>query len=496
MKNLNQLLKHIEFKKIIGSRDINISSLHFDSRTCEKGTLFFALKGEKLDGHDFIPAALKRKSSAIICEALPSDIRPNITYLQVSDARKALAGAANFWYDFPSDAINITGVTGTNGKTTITYLLKAIYENAGFKSGIIGTTGYNNGVQFKNTQHTTPEPLELYRILRELADNGVEYAAMEVSSHALMQGRVNGINFDGAIFTNLTREHLDYHKTMDEYALAKKKLFQMLGKETIALAGSDNDYTKVMLQGIDSEIKCTAGRAESSFISILDEKLKMDSSEFVLDFTHCPHSLTEEVMLKTPLIGRFNIENAALAASYAILDGIDKLDVIKGIRSSTGAPGRMQRINLKNGAIGIVDYAHSPDALEKALKTCREILENSANSGRLILVFGCGGDRDKGKRPIMGRIAGEIADFVVITDDNPRTERPERIIDEIYRGISSEDKHKIKFVNARADAIYFTGEFSQKGDIILVAGKGHETYQIIGTEKTHFDDLEELSKFC
>ncbi|MCK5740688.1 MAG: UDP-N-acetylmuramoyl-L-alanyl-D-glutamate--2,6-diaminopimelate ligase, partial [Chlorobi bacterium] len=339
--------------------------------------------------------------------------------------------------------------------------------------------------------HTTPESLELCQHLALMREKKVEAIVMEVSSHALHQHRVRGVEFDAGIYTNLTHEHLDYHKTLDEYAAAKKRLFDMLPEDSLAVVNSDADYAEYMLKDCRSAKKIRVGRTDQSDICIRDEKLNINSSEF---------SLSENGNISnysTKLIGRFNIDNIAQSlALCAFVTGRKIEDLKDSIINAEGAPGRMQRTNLKNGSIGIVDYAHTPDALEKALTACRDILETSGRQeSRLYCVFGCGGDRDSAKRPIMGELSGRIADFSIITDDNPRTEDPGRIIEQIYNGVGSKNKSKIVMISDRREAIGSAVKMAGENDIILIAGKGHEDYQIVGTEKTHFDDREELEKF-
>ncbi|MCX7735789.1 MAG: UDP-N-acetylmuramoyl-L-alanyl-D-glutamate--2,6-diaminopimelate ligase [Candidatus Kapabacteria bacterium] len=501
MKNLLELLKDININDYKADLDLQITGLQYDSRKIEKGNLFVANKGEKFDGHQFLESAFSKGAIAAIVDenySVPENLK-NLTILKVPNTRKALAILSKNWFDNPGKDLNIVGVTGTNGKTTITYLLKSIFSKAGFKTGLIGTTGILINDELIPATHTTPESLELNALLSRMRDEKVDYVFMEVSSHSLDQHRVDGISFKAGIFTNLTLDHLDYHLTMDEYAKAKKKLFDMLDENSIAIAFNNSEYLDFILSDCKSKKIIVVGRNDNDNIKILNEKIDISHSEYELIEIKNLNLLKEKTRkIKTSLLGKFNIENTALSFITAICLGIDEELASASLLTAGGAPGRMQTINLRNGATAIVDYAHTPDALEKALKACREILHsnNQGSEGRLLSVFGCGGDRDKTKRPIMGKISSELADYTFITSDNPRTEDPDRIVKQIYSGISPEGKKSVRMISVRQEAIEAAVNFSKEGDIILVAGKGHEKYQIIGTEKIHFDDVEVLEKFA
>jgi UDP-N-acetylmuramoyl-L-alanyl-D-glutamate--2,6-diaminopimelate ligase len=486
MKYLSQLLENLDHTKIFVNGNPEISSVQYDSRKCNDGSLFVAIPGEKFDGHDFIGKAIINGAIAIICEALPKDQRDDVSYIHVNNSRRALAEISHNWHGNPSDYMMMIGVTGTNGKTTVTYILKSIFEMDGKNCGIIGTTGIIVNDEFLPATHTTPESLELASHLAYMRSKQVEICIMEVSSHSLVQERVTGIDFDAALFTNLTHEHLDYHKSIEEYAKAKKILFDNLRTDSIAILHNLSAESNMMIKNCQAERKLSVGRDNYPDILIKNENMLLDRSEFDLEYGNI------EIHLTTQLIGRFNIENVALAASLAIILDIDEEKIKKAVFETQGAPGRMQRIALTNGAVGIIDYAHTPDALEKALLACSELLSTSGKNGKLISVFGCGGDRDKAKRPKMGRISAEIANITFITNDNPRTEDPEKIIHEISEGIP--DNITFEIVPDRRAAIKRAYELSEQGDLILIAGKGHETYQIIGTERHHFDDGEELRR--
>lgn len=489
MKNISQLIYEDEYNEYFLERDIKISSICYDSRKCSHGSLFVAIPGEKFDGHDFIEKAVENGATAIICQKIPDNAQSlGVAIIKVDSSRKMLAKISHRWYDDPSKKMKIIGVTGTNGKTTITYLLRSIFEQNGEKCGISGTTGIILPEEIIKATHTTPESLELCGHLAYMRDKGIDTVVMEVSSHALVQHRVSEINFDAAVFTNLTHEHLDYHNSLEEYAKAKKKLFDMLPENGKAIVHDLSEESRLMIKDTIAKEKLTVGRRATSDIKIINEKMLTDRSEFDLVFYN------KKLHISTPLIGKFNIENTALAASLGLIMNIESNNIKKGIKASHGAPGRMQRIALRNGAAGVVDYAHTPDALEKALQACREVLVASNSKGKLICVFGCGGDRDRLKRPKMGKIATGISDICIITNDNPRTEDPDDIFSDIIKGIKKSSDYEI--ITARKEAIQKAYELSAKSDLILIAGKGHETYQIIGNTKHHFDDFEEISRFA
>ncbi len=489
MKNLNNLLSGICYQLIKGTLETSISSIQYDSRKCEENSLFVAITGEQFDGHNFIKSAIEQGAKAIVCEKTDLGYISNITVIQVDNSRKALAYLSHNWFEHPTKDMYIAGITGTNGKTTTTFLLKSIFEEAGYKCGIIGTTGIFIENEMLPATHTTPESLELASIFNQMRSSGVNFVAMEVSSHALHQHRTDCIDFDAALFTNLTLDHLDYHKTMNEYADAKKILFDSMNTDSIAISIFNENWTDYILKDCKSKSKYVIGYRQDFDIFI---------DKIILNSNGCEFTLKEnanEIAIKSPLLGKFNIENLSIAATLALAKGIKPIIIKKALEIATGAPGRMQKVILKNGAIGIVDYSHTPDALEKALLSCREIIEKSDNpKSKLICVFGCGGDRDKSKRPKMGNIATTIADFTIVTDDNPRFEDSEDIIADIFQGIKEEQKAGTIKISNRANAINFAVKISQKDDLILVAGKGHENYQIIGKTKHHFNDVEELAK--
>lgn len=492
MKTLELIISNIDFIEINGEPDIEISDICYDSRKCSDNSLFVAINGYNTDGHKYINEAIKNGSRAIICEKIPEKIEFDfeLVFIKVNNSRIALSQISYAWYDHPNEELKLIGVTGTNGKTTVSYLIKSILESAGKTTGLIGTTGIQIGKKTIDATHTTPESLELARIFAEMKKNKVEYVIMEVSSHALHQDRTYGLNFKAGVFTNITHEHLDYHKTMDNYAKAKKILFDNLDKEAIALVNSDSKYSEFIIENCDAP-KYKLSVNKNTDFNIENISTGIDSTTFDLIW----HKNNEDTIinLDIKLPGKFNIENTSIAAATALLLDIDSDKVQEGILRSKGAPGRMNKIKLNNEAIGIIDYAHTPDALEKALTTLKDIIDDSEHkNNKLICVFGCGGDRDKAKRPRMGKIASDIADKVIITNDNPRTENPQKIIKDILEGITEPCNEKCFIIKDRKTAINEAYKISKANDIILIAGKGHETYQILGTKKIHFDDMEEL----
>lgn len=478
----SDLIDNVEVLKILNNADFSISDINYDSRKVQSDSIFVALRGEVSDGHNYIESSIASGAKAIICEEIPKELDENCVYVLVENTRVALAQLSHKFYRHPSNSLKVIGITGTNGKTTITFLLKEIFESAGHKCGIIGTTGIFIGDKEIPATHTTPEAKEISQIMNEMVQAGVEFCIMEVSSHALVQHRADIIKFDAAVFTNLSHDHLDYHKTLQNYANAKKILFDMLDENAFAIINTDDEYAEHIASDTKAKIIRIASSDDADY-KISSEEINISSTNFYLN----------DFAVKLNLLGRFNIENSALAYATSLQFGISDAQIISALKIAKGAPGRMQRININSGAAAIIDYAHTPDALEKALKTCREIISQQPEKSSLICVFGCGGDRDKTKRPVMGRISNEIADLSVITNDNPRTENPDNIIEDILSGVTNQNSCEV--IKDRQKAIEFACKSSQKNDIILIAGKGHEKYQIIGKEKFHFDDVEEVKRF-
>ncbi|MCS6808502.1 MAG: UDP-N-acetylmuramoyl-L-alanyl-D-glutamate--2,6-diaminopimelate ligase [Bacteroidota bacterium] len=491
MKSLRALLARIPSYTLYGDSHAlarAVSSIHYDSRQCSEDALFVAIKGLQHDGHDFITDAIERGARVIVAER-SCDVPPRVSLVLVPNARTALADIAHAWYNTPAHKLRIIGITGTNGKTTCTFIFKHILESLGEKVGLIGTTGNYIGHEMLPTQFTTPEAPELCALFAEMHKRGVTSVVMEVSSHALALSRVHAIPFTGAIFTNLTQDHLDFHGTMENYASAKKLLFDMLDAYACAVVNADDEYSDMMLRDTAASRRILFGRSERAHVRIIAE-------DFSITQTHLTIRMDgTDVPMTIPLIGRFNVENLAACVAMARALDIDTESIIRAAATAQGAPGRMQRIPLLDGeAVAIVDYAHTPDALEKALLACRDLRTAAALEGRIVCIFGCGGNRDTTKRPRMGRIAAELADYVILTSDNPRLEDPLAILDDILAGIPRDKFPATIVLPDRREAIRHALHCAQPGDILLIAGKGHETYQIIGTEKRHFDDVEEIRK--
>ncbi len=478
MKLLSELVASLDHFTTYGTIDRRVTSIENDSRHCHLDSLFVAISGTTTDGHIYIDTAIANGARTIVCEILPDILREDCTYLQLLSARKACARLAHAFYDQPSQSLRIIGVTGTNGKTTITFLLKQMLEYFGEKIGLIGTTGNYIGQDYYPTNYTTPEAPELVRLLSQMRNESVTTVVMEVSSHSLSMDRVLGIHFSGAIFTNLTHDHLDYHSTMENYSDAKKILFDSLSPSSIAIVNADSAYADYLASTTQART-VFVGRNHNPDYRITDEMISAEGSVFSLNGT----------AFSTPLVGRFNIDNCAACIAYLLQSGYPIPEIQQAIPTAHGAPGRMESYLLPNGATAIIDYAHTPDALENALLTCKELIRLN---GTLIVVFGCGGNRDKAKRPEMGRIAELYADVIYLTNDNPRTESPDTIIHDICLGIINVSS--VHQIPDRTLAIDTAISNSVAHDIILIAGKGHETYQIIQSEKRYCSDKDEVMK--
>lgn len=464
-----------------------VTSVQYDSRKCSEDALFVAITGLQADGHDFIEQAIERGARVIVVER-EVEVPTTVSLVLVPNSRQALAQIAHIWHDKPSQKLRVFGITGTNGKTTCTFILKHLLEAMGEKVGIIGTTGNYIGNEVIPSSFTTPEAPELCTLLNDMRRRGATAVAMEVSSHALSLERVHAMTFAGAVFTNLTQDHLDFHSTMDAYAEAKKRLFDMLPEDAIAVANADDQYSDFMLKDTQVSKRLLFGRSARANVRIAREHLSFTRTELQLQIG--------ETVLETsmPLIGKFNSDNLAACVAVVSALGYDMHILNETIQNRVqGAPGRMQRLTLLDGqAVAIVDYAHTPDALEKALLACRELRDTSAPDGRIFCVMGCGGNRDRTKRPTMGTLAAELADIVILTSDNPRNEDPLAILDDILAGIPKEKFTTTTVLADRREAIRHAIGQVQSGDIVLVAGKGHENYQILGSERIHFDDVEEI----
>ena len=475
MKNLKDILYKVAVESVIGSTDLFISNIEFDSRKIEKNTLFIAQKGLVFDGHKFIDSSINDGAIAIICEELPSKIIENITYIKVNDSNESLAIISSNFFDNPSEKLKLIGVTGTNGKTTIATLLFELFNKANFKVGLLSTIKIMvDDVELPAT-HTTPDSITINKVLNQMVLSGVEFCFMEVSSHGIHQKRTAGLDFEGGIFTNLTHDHLDYHKTFAEYRDIKKSFFDQLPKSSFALVNIDDKNGEVMLQNT------LANKYTYALKTIADYKVKVLENQFdglLLS--------VDNQELWTKLIGNFNAYN--ILAIYATADilGLEKLETLRIISELNNVEGRFQHAISKSGVNSIVDYAHTPDALKNVLETINEI---RTHNEQVITVVGCGGDRDKMKRPKIGHIASALSNQVVFTSDNPRSENPETIIKDVEAGVQPENYKKTISITDRKQAIKAACKLANQDDIILIAGKGHETYQIIGDVRSDFDDF-------
>jgi len=478
MKSLIQLTSGIKVLSWTGDPEVMLTGLTIDSRNVSQGMLFAALRGTRSDGHSYIEQAIINGASAILCEDLPANPDPGLTWCKVPDAAEALGYMASAWYDHPSEKIRVVGVTGTNGKTTIATLLYELFEALGYPSGLISTIRNRIHRHELQATHTTPDALSIQALLARMADEGCEFAFMEVSSHALDQRRVSGLRFAGAIFTNLTRDHLDYHKDVAAYLKAKKRLFDELPEDAFALTNLDDRNGRVMLQNCRARQFTYATQSAAGYHLRVTEQR---SDGMLLDMAGA------EVWIR--LVGAFNAQNICAIWAAAELLGQQRGDVLTALSKLPPVEGRIEAIPLGRGITGIVDYAHTPDALENVLETLNELV---AGGGRIITVFGAGGDRDRGKRPAMAEVACRLSNMVIISSDNPRSELPESIIDDIAMGVPPDKIRMVMKITDRREAIKTAVNLAQPGDIILVAGKGHETYQEIRGVRHHFDDREEL----
>lgn len=477
---LSDLLQNISLKSTFGDSETEVIDIQFDSRKVVDGSVFVATRGTATDGHDFIDAAIEKGAKAIICEVQPSDKKDGITYIQVENSSDALGRMASAWYDFPSSKLKLVGVTGTNGKTTIATLLYQLFRELGYKTGLLSTVCNYVNEQAIEATHTTPDSLALNELLAQMVDAQCEYAFMEVSSHSVDQRRIAGLEFDGAIFTNLTRDHIDYHLTFENYLKAKKQFFDELSPEAFALTNADDKNGLVMLQNTK------ASKYTYSLRGMADFKTKILEHGFdgmLLDMN--------ETEINVSFIGKFNASNLSAVFGAAILLGQDKLEVLRIMSALHSVSGRFETLRAPSGYTAIVDYAHTPDALNNVISTINQILQGN---GRLITVVGCGGNRDKGKRPMMAREAVDGSWKAILTSDNPRFEEPQDILNDMIAGLDLMQKTKSLTIVDRREAIKTACALAQTGDVVLVAGKGHEDYQIIQGVKHHFDDREEVRK--
>lgn len=479
MKAVSDILIKCNVIDIVGMNDKMVSNIVFDSRKSNVDSVFFAIRGTQVDGHDYIDKAVEQGCRAVVCEQLPENVDADVTYYIVENTAKSLGFAASEFYGNPSEKLRLVGVTGTNGKTTIATLLYRLFYNSGYPCGLLSTIENRiNNVVVPST-HTTGDQLQINEMLSKMVDAGCEYAFMEVSSHAIDQDRIAGLQFEGGIFTNLTHDHLDYHKTVTAYRDAKKKFFDNLKPSAFALTNLDDKNGMLMLQNSKAKKKTYSLRTDADYKGVVMESY-FDGMELKINRNN----------ISTFLVGKFNVSNLLAIYGAASLLGMCDDDLLKGISKLQSAPGRFQVIHSDCGIIGIVDYAHTPDALKNVLDTINDIRTHNET---LITVAGAGGNRDSAKRPEMAAVAVAKSDRLIITSDNPRFEMPEDIIREMRAGVGGEYYNKVLSITDRREAIRTAVALAKKGDIILVAGKGHENYQEIKGVKYHFDDVEELT---
>ncbi len=477
---LSDIIKNVEVRKIVGDSDVEILALQLDSRKVEQGTLFFAVKGTAADGHNYIPKAVEAGAKAIVCQTIPENPADGVTFVMVDNTEQIVGQMATNFFNDPTSRLTLVGVTGTNGKTTIATVLYNMFRALGYKCGLLSTVcNYIDGEAIP-TEHTTPDPITLNQLLNEMVEAGCSFAFMEVSSHAVAQNRIGGLRFKGGIFTNLTRDHLDYHKTFENYRDAKKAFFDRLTADAFAVTNKDDKNGMVMVQNTKATVKTySVGRMADFMAKIIEchfEGMYLDING-------------QEVGVQ--FIGKFNVSNLLAVYAAAVMLGQDPQEVLVAMSKMKPVNGRFEAITAPEGYTAIVDYAHTPDALENVLNAIHGVLEGK---GRVITVCGAGGNRDKGKRPIMAREAVRQSDKVIITSDNPRFEEPQDIINDMLAGLDQEQMRKVISIVDRREAIKTACTIAQKGDVILIAGKGHEDYQDVKGVKHHFDDKEEVRK--
>ncbi|MCG8574277.1 MAG: UDP-N-acetylmuramoyl-L-alanyl-D-glutamate--2,6-diaminopimelate ligase [Flavobacteriales bacterium] len=480
MDSLQNILYKVALISVHGELDVEIKSVEFDSRQVQQDAVFVAVKGEQVDGHNYISQAIASGATCIVCENLPNEMAENITFIQVRNSAEALALIAANFYGNPSAELSLVGITGTNGKTTTTTLLHSLLMDMGYKVGLLSTVVNKIGDREIPATHTTPNPVALNQLLREMVDEGCTHCFMEVSSHAIHQSRVAGLQFNIAGFTNISHDHLDYHKTFKEYIYAKKKFFDDLSSSAVAIVNADSPNGRVMVQNTAASVKTFALK------TVADYKVKILENTFsglVLKVNNQD--------LWTKLVGDFNAYNLILVYAIAIELGFDEMEILTGISKLKSVEGRFEYLTSDTKVIAIIDYAHTPDALKNVLSTIQSV---RTRNEQLITVVGCGGDRDKAKRPVMAGISAEFSDKVILTSDNPRSENPDTIIDEMKAGIPAEKSGRAMAITNREEAIKVACSLAQPGDILLVAGKGHEKYQEIMGERFPFDDFETVKK--
>ena len=475
---LNELLNHISYSEIVGSAEKIVLGIDFDSRNVKPGYIFVAQPGVISDGHKFIGKAIENGASIVVCEQLPAEISSDITFVKVDDSNEVLGKLASAFYGFPSKKMKVVGVTGTNGKTSIATLLYKMFLQLGYKTGLLSTISYRINNREETASHTTPNALKIQQMFAEMAAEGCQYCFMEVSSHAVHQKRIAGIEFAGGIFTNITHDHLDYHKTFAEYIKAKKAFFDGLPKEAFAVTNIDDKNGLVMVQNT------AAGKITFSNRSVADFKCKVIENHFDGMLLNMDGS-----EIWTRFVGKFNASNLLAVYTTAIQLGQNKEEVLKVISDLHPVQGRFETVRSVDGKLAIIDYAHTPDALKNVLGAITEI---RTRNEQVITVVGAGGDRDKTKRPEMANEAVLASDKVILTSDNPRTEEPAQIIKDMEAGVAAKYRNKVVSIENRREATKTAAMLAKPGDIILIAGKGHENYQEVNGVKHHFDDKEEI----
>lgn len=481
MKLLKDILYKVSVNAVYGDTNVKVAQVDFDSRKVVKDSLFVAQKGTSVDGHLYIDKAISLGATTIICEELPIRLEANITFIQVEDSSKTLAIIASNFYDNPSSKLKLIGVTGTNGKTTVASLLYQLLKKSGYKTGLLSTVQILVDTTVFNATHTTPDSVTINSYLHQMVLLGVDYCFMEVSSHGIHQKRTEGLEFAGGIFTNLSHDHLDYHVSFASYRDVKKSFFDSLPKTAFALTNLDDKNGNIMLQNTKARKRTYALKTLADYKAKIIEK----------SFSGTLISINDTEFW-TKLIGNFNAYNLAAIIGVAYELGLEKLEILTIISQLESVSGRFEHLVSDNGVIAIVDYAHTPDALRNVLETINNI---RTNNEKLITVIGCGGDRDRTKRPKMAHIASQLSTQAIFTSDNPRTENPDTILEEMEEGVSAENLKKIITISDRRQAIKTACKFSETGDILLIAGKGHENYQEISGERFHFDDLVEVKKY-
>ena len=475
---LNQLVSGLDIIEVKGDMEREISGVQIDSRQVDKNYLFVAVRGTAADGHNYIGKAIEKGASAVLCEEIPADADESVTYVKVANTEQTTGSVATAFYGNPTSKLKLVGVTGTNGKTTIATVLYEMFRRMGHKAGLLSTVANYIDGQPIPADHTTPDPIELNRLLARMVEAGCEYAFMEVSSHSIVQNRIGGLNFAGGLFTNITRDHLDYHKTFDNYIKAKKLFFDNLPATAFAITNADDKNGMVMVQNTKAQVKTYSVQSPADFKAKIIEchfegmYLEINGREVGVQF-----------------IGKFNVSNLLAVYGAAVMLGKDPHEVLVALSAMHPVNGRFEALRSPSGYTAIVDYAHTPDALENVLNAIHGVLEGK---GEVITVCGAGGNRDKGKRPLMAREAVKQSDRVIITSDNPRFEEPQDIINDMLAGLTEEDMKKVIAIVDRRQAIKTACMMAKPGDVILIAGKGHEDYQDVKGVKHHFDDKEEV----